>query len=226
MAKCVPFQTCRGTWLTPRRLIVDSAPKASTSLHVFHLRSHFRLPLFTNLRKIEQSPTMPNPSDRYAAQALERLDILNSHLSSVQPPPGRLTKLSRSLQGRKAIVTGAASGMGRETAKLLADEGVQVAVLDLEGGRVQVVVEEINAVHPGRARGWVCDVADRSRIKEVCGEITEAFGGLDVRAITTPRSLIIHPSLITRPTDPDQQRRHLPRWRRLRRGRIIRVSLG
>jgi 3-oxoacyl-[acyl-carrier protein] reductase len=124
---------------------------------------------------------MSKTSDRYAQKALERLDILKSHLSNVKPPAGRLTKLSRSLQGKNAIVTGAASGMGKETAKVLADEGVQVAVLDLDERRVKAVVDEINAVHPGRAKGWVCDVADRNRIKQVCKEIVETFGGLDVR---------------------------------------------
>ena len=123
---------------------------------------------------------MPSASDKYRAQAVNRLDVLNSHLSNVQAPPGRLTKLSRSLQGKKAIVTGAASGMGKETAKVLADEGVRVAVLDLDQGRVQAVVDEINAVHPGRAKGWVCDVASRDTIKRVCKEVIDEFGGLDV----------------------------------------------
>lgn len=115
-----------------------------------------------------------------AAQALNRLDVLQSHLTSVPTPAGRLTKLSRSLAGRKAIVTGAASGMGKETAKVLADEGVQVAVLDLTLDGVQTVVDQINAVHPGRAQGWVCDVSDRDRIKQVSKEVIEAFGGLDI----------------------------------------------
>ncbi|KAL5450657.1 hypothetical protein PMIN06_006485 [Paraphaeosphaeria minitans] len=122
---------------------------------------------------------MANKSDQYTRQALDRLDIL-SHLSSVKAPAGRLTKLSRSLSGKKAIVTGAASGIGKETAKLLANEGVRVAILDLDHSKVQAVVDEINAVHPQRAEGWVCDVADRERIKQVCKEVIEAFGGLDI----------------------------------------------
>lgn len=113
-------------------------------------------------------------------QAVNRLDALRSHLTSVSTPAGRLTKLSRSLAGRKAIVTGAASGMGRETAKVLADEGVQVAVLDLTSEGVEAVVGQINAVHPRRARGWTCDVSDRDRIKQVSKEVIEAFGGLDI----------------------------------------------
>jgi 3-oxoacyl-[acyl-carrier protein] reductase len=121
-----------------------------------------------------------HPRNAARGTALNRLDILKSHLTNVPPPPGRLTKLSRSINGRKAIVTGAASGMGRETAKVLADEGVRVAVLDLDQGRVNAVVDEINAVHPGRAKGWVCDVSDRGRIKAVVKEVVEAFGGLDI----------------------------------------------
>lgn len=70
--------------------------------------------------------------------------------------------------------------MGRETAKVLADEGVRVAVLDLDQSKVQAVVDEINAVHSGRAQGWVCDVADRNKIRQVVKEVVDAFGGLDV----------------------------------------------
>jgi hypothetical protein len=156
-----------------------------------------------------------------AQKALNRLDALKSHLSNVEAPAGRLSKLSRSLQGKKAIVTGAASGMGKETAKVLADEGVQVAVLDLDEDKVKAVVDEINAVHVGRAKGWVCDVADRSRIKQVCNEVIEAFGGLDVRSqfpnllinrfntCTTHRSLstmLVSPSAEARSTKTHHSR--------------------
>ena len=53
--------------------------------------------------------------------------------------------LSRSIAGRTAIVTGAASGMGRATAILFASEGAKVAVTDLDQASCDAVVAEIAA---------------------------------------------------------------------------------
>jgi 3-oxoacyl-[acyl-carrier protein] reductase len=92
---------------------------------------------------------------------------------------GRLSSLSRSVQGLTVLVTGAASGMGRATAALFADEGAQVAVTDLEAGGVDAVVADIEAVG-GSAAGWTLDVTDPERIDAVIGEIVDRFGALDV----------------------------------------------
>ena len=51
----------------------------------------------------------------------------------------RLSKLSRSIEGKIAIITGAASGMGRATALLFADEGAKVVVIDLNVSSVNAV---------------------------------------------------------------------------------------
>ncbi len=93
----------------------------------------------------------------------------------------RLTRLSRSVAGKVALVTGAASGMGRATAHLFADEGARVAVLDLGADRVARVVDEMVAVHgPDAARGWVCDVSDPARIAAVVAEVADHFGAIDI----------------------------------------------
>ena len=90
----------------------------------------------------------------------------------------RLSTLSRSIEGRVTLVTGAASGMGRATAHLFADEGAHVAVTDLTEAGVQAVVDEIVEAG-GSAHGWVLDVADAARVAEVVGEIVDRWGGLD-----------------------------------------------
>ncbi len=93
----------------------------------------------------------------------------------------RLTALSRSIAGKSAIVTGAASGMGRATAHLFADEGARVAVVDLGESRVQAVVDEITAMHgTGAAIGVVTDVANHEALKAMVGAIVAAFGGIDI----------------------------------------------
>ena len=93
----------------------------------------------------------------------------------------RLTALSRSIAGKRAIVTGAASGMGRATAHLFADEGARVAVVDLGEARVQVVVDEITAAHgPDAAIGVVTDVGNHDALKAMVSRVVDALGGIDI----------------------------------------------
>ncbi len=91
----------------------------------------------------------------------------------------RLSKLSRSIEGKVALVTGAASGMGRATARLFADEGARVAALDVNEPALNREVEEIvDAGHT--CHGWTCDLAEGSQIEHTVGEIADHFGGLDI----------------------------------------------
>lgn len=93
----------------------------------------------------------------------------------------RLTKLSRSVAGKVAVVTGAGSGMGRATAHLFADEGARVAVVDVDSGRVDTVVAEIHGSHgPDAAHGWVCDVASHAAIHRLGAEVLAHFGAVDI----------------------------------------------
>ena len=91
----------------------------------------------------------------------------------------RLTKLSRSIEGRVALVTGAASGMGRATAHLFADEGARVVVTDVNELGVDKVVAEIEGAG-GEAIGFALDVSDPARIRNVVDAIVERFGALDI----------------------------------------------
>ncbi|MFB9270231.1 SDR family NAD(P)-dependent oxidoreductase [Bradyrhizobium erythrophlei] len=88
-------------------------------------------------------------------------------------------QLSRSVKGLTVLVTGAASGMGRATARVFADEGANVAVTDLTADGTQAVANEITAAG-GSARAWVLDVADRDAITTVVNDVAAQFGGLDI----------------------------------------------
>ena len=80
----------------------------------------------------------------------------------------RLTRLDRTFVDRVALVTGAASGMGRATAHLLADEGARVVVVDIGADRVSAVVDEIrSAWGEDRAVGQAFDVTDRAAREQI-----------------------------------------------------------
>ncbi len=88
-------------------------------------------------------------------------------------------QLSRSVKGLTVLVTGAASGMGRATARVFAAEGANVAVTDTTAERAQAVAAEIVA-NGGAARSWALDVASRDNIEAVVAAVAAHFGGLDI----------------------------------------------
>jgi 3-oxoacyl-[acyl-carrier protein] reductase len=92
---------------------------------------------------------------------------------------GRLTKLSRSIAGKVALVTGAASGMGRATAQLFADEGARVAAVDRDGPGVEAAVREITQ-EGGEAVAYACDLAAGAAIDRLADEVVARFGGVDI----------------------------------------------
>lgn len=93
----------------------------------------------------------------------------------------RLTRLSRSVAGQSVIVTGAASGMGRATSHLFADEGANVVVADVGDDRVAAVVAEIAGAHGSdRVVGVTCDVTDANDRRRVVERCVEVFGGVDI----------------------------------------------
>lgn len=82
------------------------------------------------------------------------------------------------LQGKVAIITGAARGIGRETALLFAAEGAKVVICDLldEG---EEVAEEIRS-RGGEAIFYKLDVTDRDAVKRMVDAVVERYGRIDI----------------------------------------------
>ncbi len=80
------------------------------------------------------------------------------------------------LNGKVALVTGAARGIGYETARQLHMRGASVAVVDLDPEQAREAAERIGE----RAIGIGADVTDHAAIMQAVAETVERFGGLDV----------------------------------------------
>lgn len=83
------------------------------------------------------------------------------------------------LEGKRAVITGAASGMGRATAELFAREGARVALLDMQEGPLAELADAIGE-EGGEALALRADVTREDDVRDAVDRAAEAFGGLDV----------------------------------------------
>jgi 3-oxoacyl-[acyl-carrier protein] reductase len=81
--------------------------------------------------------------------------------------------MSRRLIGRKILVTGAASGIGREIASVFSTEGAALALLDRDEAGVQAFATSLPA------SSFPCDVANRAQVDRVVAMAAETLNGLD-----------------------------------------------
>jgi len=85
----------------------------------------------------------------------------------------------RRFDGKAALVTGAASGIGRATAVRLAEEGARVAACDVQPEGLEEVVAGIRDAG-AEAFAVSCDVADPAAVRAAVAATVDHFGGLDV----------------------------------------------
>ncbi|WP_043486982.1 MULTISPECIES: SDR family oxidoreductase [Streptomyces] len=82
----------------------------------------------------------------------------------------------RSLEGRVAVVTGAARGVGESLARKLSARGAKVALVGLEPEGLRRVAEGLHT----ESAHWHADVTDQEAMTRVAGEVVERFGGVDI----------------------------------------------
>jgi 3-oxoacyl-[acyl-carrier protein] reductase len=80
------------------------------------------------------------------------------------------------LQGRVALITGAAAGFGEAIARRFVAEGAKVLVADLDGARAQDVASNLGE----SARAVRCDVSSRADVDAAVAACVDAFGGVDI----------------------------------------------
>lgn len=80
---------------------------------------------------------------------------------------------------RVVIVTGGAKGIGAGCARVFAEEGGSVAILDVDVGAGTQLATELNGTTPGSVEFIVCDVANAGKLQAAIDLIAERFGRID-----------------------------------------------
>src|ERR1039457_4368745 len=88
------------------------------------------------------------------------------------------------LNNKKILLTGGSSGIGYQLSKKLVLRENSVAVLARREDRLQILSEEVKGLG-GRLYTYRCDVTDKSRVRDVIGEIINTMGGIDIAILNS-----------------------------------------
>ena len=91
-----------------------------------------------------------------------------------------VTGLEKRFEGKTALLTGAASGMGLLCSENLVHEGANVLMVDVNGEKVKELADKLTSEGPGRAMGFTCDVRHYDEVKAACEKAVETFGSVDI----------------------------------------------
>ena len=84
------------------------------------------------------------------------------------------------LTDKIAIITGAASGIGKAIAERFVSESAWVAIADLNADAAMATATELNAKGPGKAMGVAMDVTNEQAVNDGVAAVAKAWGGVDI----------------------------------------------
>jgi NAD(P)-dependent dehydrogenase (short-subunit alcohol dehydrogenase family) len=78
------------------------------------------------------------------------------------------------LSGKRAVITGAAQGIGKAIAEAFVAEGAELLLADIDADRLAATAQELGQ------EGFVCDVARKAEIERLFARVTQRWGGIDI----------------------------------------------
>ncbi|WP_108259841.1 SDR family NAD(P)-dependent oxidoreductase [Mangrovicoccus ximenensis] len=84
------------------------------------------------------------------------------------------------IEGKRAVITGAAGGIGRAIAALYLREGAQVFLVDRDAARLEAAVSELGGGRSGKVQGLAIDVTQEQAVADMAAAAETAFGGIDI----------------------------------------------
>lgn len=87
--------------------------------------------------------------------------------------------MTGNIKGKVVVITGASSGLGEATARLLSSEGATVVLAARRADRIKALADEL-ANQGGKALAVTTDVTDRKQVKQLVDKTVEAYGRIDV----------------------------------------------
>jgi len=86
--------------------------------------------------------------------------------------------MNKKLNGRVALISGGAAGIGFATAQLFLEEGATVAICDVNAERIGGAVEELSKFGP--CKGYTVDIANKEQVTNMVADIVKTFGKIEI----------------------------------------------
>jgi short-subunit dehydrogenase len=107
---------------------------------------------------------------------------------NLDPDLFRERSLSKSIEGKRILITGASSGIGRETAMKIGEAGGEVLLVSRTREKLDEVAEGVRKLG-GTAHVHPCDLSDMDDIQRLADEVLEQHGGIDILVNNAGRSI-------------------------------------